>query len=169
MNTDEYGLVYYTEQDLFKALYKNPQLKVDQFALLDPDKFNSSAGALYNNIELRQLQKPDISVEDFDRQNQQHWYMPEEYATMDIAEWILGQCETDDELQRCGHELLLYTERNLLDLLRFLKYFVDTMQSNNILMGLGRGSSVSSYVLYKLGVHCVDSMYYDLDVEEFLR
>jgi len=57
----------------------------------------------------------------------------------------------------------------LFNLLRYLKYLVDTMKSNNIIWGVGRGSSVASYVLYLLGVHRVDSMYYDLDPTEFLR
>ena len=56
-----------------------------------------------------------------------------------------------------------------MDLLKFLKYLVDTVNDNNIVMGVGRGSSVASFVLYKLGVHKVNSMYYDLDVSEFLR
>ena len=43
------------------------------------------------------------------------------------------------------------------------------MKENNIIWGIGRGSSVASYVLYKLGVHGIDSMYYDLEPEEFLR
>jgi DNA polymerase III alpha subunit len=43
------------------------------------------------------------------------------------------------------------------------------MQDNRIIWGVGRGSSVASYVLYKLGVHRIDSMYYDLDPQEFLR
>jgi DNA polymerase III alpha subunit len=34
---------------------------------------------------------------------------------------------------------------------------------------VGRGSSVASYVLYLLGVHRIDSMFYDLDPSEFLR
>jgi DNA polymerase III alpha subunit len=38
-----------------------------------------------------------------------------------------------------------------------------------VIWGVGRGSSVSSYVLYLLGVHRINSMYYDLDVGEFLR
>ena len=57
----------------------------------------------------------------------------------------------------------------MFDLLRYLKYFVDTMRENNVVWGLGRGSSVASYVLYLIGVHKIDSMYYDLDVGEFLR
>ena len=43
------------------------------------------------------------------------------------------------------------------------------MRDNRVIWGVGRGSSVSSYVLYKLGIHRIDSMFYDLDVEEFLR
>ena len=88
---------------------------------------------------------------------------------MDICKWILDQCNNDQELQRCGDELIKYQERNLIELLKFLKYFVDKMKQNNVVMGLGRGSSVSSFVLYKLGVHKVNSMYYDLDIGEFLR
>ena len=95
--------------------------------------------------------------------------MPDEYKNMDIAKYLLDLCHTQDQLQRVGKELLLYQDRNLMDLLRYLKYLVDTMRANNIIWGVGRGSSVSSYVLYLLGVHRVDSMYYDLNVEEFLR
>jgi len=65
--------------------------------------------------------------------------------------------------------LLLYQQYNLFDLLRYLKYLVDTMRANSIIWGVGRGSSVSSYVLYILGVHRIDSLYYDLDPREFLR
>jgi len=43
------------------------------------------------------------------------------------------------------------------------------MQENKVIWGVGRGSSVASYVLYLIGVHRVNSMYYNLDVGEFLR
>ena len=111
----------------------------------------------------------NISTEQFDLQCQQNWHMPAEYKTLDIAEFVLSQCDNDDELQRCGQELLLYQERNLFDLLRYLKYLVDTMTQNQVIWGVGRGSSVASHVLYKLGVHRIDSLYYNLDVTEFLR
>jgi DNA polymerase-3 subunit alpha len=78
-------------------------------------------------------------------------------------------CDTEAELQRCGTELLLYQERNLFDLLKYLKYLVDVMKQNNVIWGVGRGSSVASYVLYKLGVHRIDSLHYNLNVAEFLR
>lgn len=111
----------------------------------------------------------DMTVEQFDAVNQSSWHMPDKYRHMDIAEYILSLCDTDAELQRCGQELLLFQERNLFDLLRYLKYLVDTLRSNCMIWGVGRGSSVASYVLYLLGVHRINSMFYDLDAHEFLR
>tara|TARA_B100001057_G_scaffold491730_1_gene582579 strand:- start:4879 stop:5391 length:513 start_codon:yes stop_codon:yes gene_type:complete len=170
MKTDEYGLIYYTEDELFKSLYSNPDINLDGFCVLDPDQFNSSADSLYSEgPRLSKITKPTIGVDEFDKQNQKNWHMPNEYKELDIAKVILDSCNNDDEIQRCGEELLMYSERNLMDLLRFLKYLVDTVNNNSIVMGVGRGSSVASFVLYKLGVHKVNSMYYDLDVGEFLR
>lgn len=111
----------------------------------------------------------DVAVPEFDLQQQSHWHMPDEYREMDIAEHVLSLCQSQAELQRCGQELLLFQEKNLFDLLKYLKYLVDVMQEHRVIWGVGRGSSVSSYVLYKLGVHRIDSLHYDLDVHEFLR
>jgi len=110
-----------------------------------------------------------LSVDEYDLLNQRNWLMPEEYKQLDIAQHIIDLCKTDAEIQRAGQELLMFQERNLFNLLKYLKYLVDTMQSNKVIWGVGRGSSVASYVLYLLGVHKIDSMYYDLDPSEFLR
>ncbi len=82
---------------------------------------------------------------------------------------MLSLCKEDYELQRVGQELLLFQERNAFNLLRYMKYFVDTLRKNNIVWGVGRGSSVASYVLFLLGVHKINSLYYNLDIEEFLK
>jgi hypothetical protein len=91
--------------------------------------------------------------------------MPAEYLELDIAQHVLDLCTTQEELQRVGQELLLYQERDLFNLLRYLKYFVDTMRKNGVVWGLGRGSSVASYILYLLGVHKINSLYYDLPID----
>jgi hypothetical protein len=109
------------------------------------------------------------SVPEFHATQQQNWHMPDKYKHMDIAAHVLGLCDSEAELQRCGAELMLYQERDLFDLLKYLAYLVDIMQENRIIWGVGRGSSVASYVLYKLGVHRIDSLYYNLDIGEFLR
>lgn len=110
-----------------------------------------------------------LSVDEYDMMNQRNWLMPEEYKRMDIAQHVIDLCKTTSEIQRAGEELLMFQERNLFNLLKYLKYLVDTMRDNKIIWGVGRGSSVASYVLYLLGVHRIDSMYYDLDPGEFLR
>jgi len=110
-----------------------------------------------------------LSVDEYDMMNQRNWLMPEEYQQLDIAQHVIDCCKTDAEIQRAGEELLMFQERNLFNLLKYLKYLVDTMRDNNVIWGVGRGSSVASYVLYLLGVHKIDSMYYDLDPGEFLR
>jgi DNA polymerase III alpha subunit len=117
----------------------------------------------------RSAQDSVHSVEEYDRQQQQTWYMPAEYQQLDIAAYILSLCNTTEQLQRAGEELLLYQDRELFDLLRYLKYLVDTMKLHKVVWGVGRGSSVASYVLYLLEVHRIDSMFYDLDPREFLR
>ncbi len=111
----------------------------------------------------------DRSVPEFDHIRQGHWYMPNEYQQLDIAEYILGLCTTPEQLQRVGQELLMYQEHDLFDLLRYLKYLVDVMREHKVIWGVGRGSSVASYVLYLLGVHRIDSLFYDLNPREFLR
>lgn len=121
---------------------------------------------------LPQFCKPtsnNTDVAEFHRQQQANWHMPDHYKNLDIAAHVLNLCDNQAELQRCGQELLLFQERNLFDMLRYLAYLVDVMKTNGVIWGVGRGSSVASFVLYKLGVHRIDSLYYDLDPGEFLR
>lgn len=110
-----------------------------------------------------------MSVDEYDMMNQHNWLMPEEYKQMDIAQHVIDLCKTTPEIQRAGEELLMFQERNLFNLLKYLKYLVDTMRANNIIWGVGRGSSVASYVLYLIGIHKVDSIKHNLDYREFLR
>lgn len=168
---DEYGQVHFSADDLCDLLYQNPDIELTNFLVDDPELFNKSVRNLYADFsKLKKYQFVNaISLEEFDKNNQDQWHMPKEYKDFDIAQYLLDQCKTQEELQRVGHELLLYQDRNLFMLLRFLKYLVDILRKNNIVWGVGRGSSVASYVLYLIGVHKINSLYYDLDITEFLK
>lgn len=98
-----------------------------------------------------------------------NWFMPKEYKELDIEGYILGLCITDEQRERVVYEMNMYKERNLLNLLRQMKYIVDTLRNNNIVWGVGRGSSVASYVLYLLKVHRIDSIKYNIDIKEFFK
>lgn len=146
----------YPNRTIKRALVEN-EIKFDEVLQLE------------NAPELIQYNKLDMTVEQFDKQMQSNWLMPEKYKTMDIAQYILNQCQGEAELQRAGEELLLFQERDMFVLLRYLKYLVDTMRENNIVWGVGRGSSVASFVLFLLGIHRINSLYYDLSIDEFLK
>lgn len=170
MKYNDYGQVFTTEQELYELLYRNPDLDLSKFLVEDPFNFNRGIDQLhYEHSRLGVFEQPTFGIEEFHSKQQQTWHMPKEYLELDIAAWLLEQCKSQLELQRVGKELLLYQERNLFNLLRYLKYLVDTLRKNNIVWGVGRGSSVASYVLYLLGVHRIDSIKYELDIEEFLK
>jgi DNA polymerase III alpha subunit len=170
MKYDQYGQAHITTEDATDLLYQRPDLDLSNIQFDNPDQFNAAIKVLYSDIrELQQYQQFDFDLEQFDQRNQSRWHMPEEYRKLDIARWLLDECATDPELQRVADELMLFQERDLFDLLRWLKYFVDTMRKHKVVWGVGRGSSVASYVLYLIGVHRINSMYYDLDISEFLK
>ena len=170
MRTDQYGQMIYNEDDLVSMIMRGITLDHLSAVVVEPGVSLEQASAYLQQIpELVEYAFTDMPVEEFDQFKQNIWHMPEEYKQLDIAEHILSLCDSDVQLQRCGQELLLFQERNLFDLLRYLKYLVDTLRDNNMIWGVGRGSSVASYVLYLLGVHRIDSMFYDLDAREFLR
>lgn len=168
MLRDKFGQLIYTEQDIFELYLANPDIKLKNTFVNSKIQFNEE---LYlNDIpELIEYTVSNLTVEEFDTQCQNTWHFPEEYINFDIATFVLDQCKNEAELQRAGEELLLYQQRDMFILLRYLKYLVDTMRKHNIVWGVGRGSSVASFVLYLIGVHKINSLYYDLSIDEFLK
>jgi hypothetical protein len=168
MTTDQYGRMIFSEDDLCGILLRNPEQTISGANALTTIHFHPDLEL--EDPPLITCPTPlNISVEQFDADCQSNWHMPTVYKELDIAKYVLDLCKTQEELQRVGTELLLYQERNLFPLLQYLKYLVDTMREHGIVWGVGRGSSVSSYVLFLLGVHKIDSIFYDLPITEFLR
>ena len=168
MQTDIYGQQIYNEMELCLLYLQDPNRTIKRALVENEIKFDEVL-ELENAPELIQYNKLDMTLEQFDNINQSNWLMPEQYKTMDIAQYVLNQCQGEAELQRAGKELLLFQERDMFVLLRYLKYLVDTMRKNNIVWGVGRGSSVASFVLFLLGIHRINSLYYDLSIDEFLK
>ena len=170
MKYDQYGQTYTTSNELCDLLYKNPKLDISLFQVEDSLEYNRSVADLHAELDLLDsYHSISQTVEEFDSILQRNWRMPKEYKELDIAAYVLGLCKEEHELQRVGEELILYPERDLFDLLRYLKYLIDTLRKNNIVWGVGRGSSVASYVLFLIGVHKIDSLYYNLNIDEFLK
>jgi len=127
------------------------------------------------------VETPSGGTDKYNKELVENWYMPDEYKTLDLMDYLYTQvCK---ELQmapsdfvsnsskwiRVEQELEEYTQRGLLPLLKYMVYFVSVMKENKVVMGVGRGSSVASYILYLIGVHKIDSIKYNLDYKEFFR
>ncbi len=169
MYKDIYGQQVYSEQDLLDIYLSNTEFKSSGKILVDKTILFDSYLELEDLPNLVEYTVDDKTIEEFDQVCRDTWFIPDEYRNFDIAKYLLDLCQTDEELQRVGKELLLYQKRDMFVLLQYLKYLVDTMRANNIVWGVGRGSSVASFVLFLLGVHKINSLYYDLPIEEFLK
>ncbi len=171
MKINQYSEQIFSEDDVCDLLMQAHEPQSLDGLIVDSSVNLESAAQMLERVPhlIASLDHRMVSVEEFDKIKQGHWFMPDQYKQLDIAEHVISLCQTGAELQRVGHELLLYQERGLFDLLRYLKYLVDLMTENRLIWGVGRGSSVASYILYLLGVHQINSMYYELDPAEFLR
>jgi DNA polymerase III alpha subunit len=168
MRTDIYGQLILSENDLCDLYMRDPSRTLKK-ALTESNISLGDILYIEHKPELIEYIDTKLSIEDFDNNNQANWYMPTEYKELDIAKYVLDQCTSEAELQRAGEELILFQERNMFVLLQYLKYLVDTMRKHNIVWGVGRGSSVASFVLFLLGVHRINSLYYDLSIDEFIK
>lgn len=107
------------------------------------------------------------------------WSLPQEYTSLNIIDYVFNKhdelvagmspAEIEARERRLTVELLALDARNLNDVVRALIYVINTLTNHNVVWGVGRGSSVSSYVMYVIGVHDVDSYEYDLNIDDFLH
>lgn len=102
-------------------------------------------------------------------QNHELWCYDPSYDNINLLDFFLSLCHDDAGRERVIYEIELFEKFNMTKLLRCMIWLVDYMEKNNIFWGLGRGSSVASYCLFLIGLHMVDSVKYELDVNEFLK
>ncbi len=174
MITDAYGSVKYTVKETLDEMYAgNP---IDHFVIDDTNE-NTLHYEFNKHFEIANLQKPptlDVSPEDFHDILSNSWLMPQKYKDMDLDAYLVQELldnnmATEQYTVRLAEELEEYAKRDMLDILKFLVYLMNICRDNSIVTGIGRGSSVSSLVLYLIGVHYIDPVKYNLSYKEFLR
>jgi len=167
---NSYGDCIYSEDDVLNLLYENPDLDISKLYIENTEIYNETLKKL--GIDLPQLSQLPVhpeTVSDFDKKLQNNWYMPEYYKSFDVLDYLIKKCQNKEEEQRVKEEYALFEKKNFLSVLKFLIYFVETLRKNNVVWGVGRGSSVSSFCLFLIGVHKINPLLYDLDHREFLR
>jgi DNA polymerase III alpha subunit len=166
---NDYGDCVYSEDAVINLLYQNPELDISKIPT-QAKQYNQALKEL--EIDLPQLPEHvqrSQSVVDFDCDNYAQWHMPESYTKTDVKKYLLDKCGTDQERERVEAEYILFEQKGFTKVLQFLIYFVDTLRQNNIVWGVGRGSSVSSFCLFLIGIHKINPLLYNLDYREFLR
>ena len=111
----------------------------------------------------------DLSFDDFHLQKADEWIFPIEYQQIDVHAWLLDKCSTQEQIDRVNEEYSMYKERELIMLLRLFIFLVDYFRKNKFIWGVGRGSSVSSYILFLIGIHRVDSLKFNFDIKDYLK
>lgn len=157
MLVNEQGFAFVTDDDLVELLLEQRKVKILPSNVSSWNEFDK-------NCKSNKLENPFSLAEE-----NLSWNFPNKYKQLDIEDYLLSKCSTVEQYTRVTNELELFKERDLFDLLKFLIYFMDVVKSNNVIYGVGRGSSVASYCLHLIGVHRVDSLKYNLDIKEFLK
>lgn len=147
-----------TEQQLIEGILRHgPEI-------LNHCQCSDDLSKYFNKLSEEHLHYPTPPTEI----NSNNWFTPEEYQDMDIESFLVNQCPKEN-YNRLINELDLYHKNDMIPVLKTMKFVVDTLRANNVLWGVGRGSSVASYVLYLIGVHKIDSIKYNLPIEEFFK
>ena len=170
MQKDSVGFPVFTSQDIFNIIYQGNSDKIFELFVQPNDEisqFNSISENKLSEYTLTELTDDEISQVDVALQEQ--WFMPEKYKNMDMLDYLEKKCTTVQQLDRMRLEFEEYQTRDMILLLKFMVYLVDTMAEHNVVWGVGRGSSVASYILYLIGIHRIDSLKYNLDFYEFMR
>ena len=168
---DEYNNVLLSKEEGRTALLYGQNI-VDAFVTdeQEVELFNKHSEQILGVIEhLSHPIKDGMGVQEYHDSCVAIWNIPEFYKILNVESFLLAKCKTDAEIERVNTEYAMFEERELIPLLQYLIFIVDHMRDENIVWGVGRGSSVASYCLYLLGVHKVDSIKYDLPIEEFLK
>ena len=135
----------------------------------------------FESVELFNLHcnELDIDMLATDVGYSKEFNIPQHYKELDVEQYVknlvLQQPSAEihglpvNPAARVEEELALYKARNLYPMLQLMIYIVDTMRKNDLVWGVGRGSSVASYVLYLIGIHKINSIRYNLNIKEFLK
>jgi hypothetical protein len=136
--------------------------------------------AFYNGVSPSKIYAPNVSYNDMAKALglelipekpifTEQFLMPDEYKNLDLIGYFSDKVTTEEEMIRVAEEVDLFVASNNENLLKYLVYLGEVIKDNNIVTGVGRGSSVSVYLLYLIGIHKVDSLKHQLNYREFFK
>jgi DNA polymerase III alpha subunit len=130
-------------------------------------------------IKFNKLTGNHLGIKNYSNNTPIEWNIPEQYNKIDVFSYMAPlvkkyvtknpQYDKNDIVQRVVTELESFAKLNMLGMIKVIIYLIDTLKKENLVWGVGRGSSCASFVLFLLELHKVDCIKYDVPLEEFFR
>jgi len=158
---DEDGRATVTSQGVIELAYRNQLPGIFDWKDLEKQKQYKEVCELLDN--------EPFEYKDFAQHNTREWFTPPEYSEIDLKSYLQTRCSDSQQWTRAQQELEIVQRLNAEPIFKHLIYLVDVWRSNNMVWGVGRGSSVSCFLLYLIGLNKINPLDYDLDHREFFK
>ena len=171
IKTNSYGQVILSSDNLRELLLQGKNIshlnviRDEEIALFE--KYQSEL--LPKTVTFLDAPEETLTFEEFHEKCAGEWIFPVIYQQLDVKTWLLDKCTTQEQIDRVNVEYQLYEDRDLIMLLRMFIYLISYLRENRFIWGVGRGSAVSSFCLYLIGVHRVDPIKYNLSIYDYLK
>lgn len=170
---DDYGRVVLKVDELIEHIFNGEDINgCYVFNTSEYEKYLKTCDMFDEQpVKLKRFKdlKSKYTKKSYLRECSEEWLIPEEYMQIDLIDYFLDKCKTKEEKERVILELNEFVQLGNIKIINVLIYLVDVMRKNNIVWGVGRGSSVSSYLLYLVGLNKINPLEYDIDYKEFFK
>lgn len=163
MKSDEYGRVTVDAEALINLIHKGFDIRELNVEPSDKLDRHNKMCRRFNRRDLivEPVEAIDMSPEEYHRERSKTWF----YGNEDIIEFLVKQGTNPEEDERIQKEIEFFDRQGLIPMLAAMKEIIDLWREEGIVWGVGRGSSVASYLLFLIGVHRIDPMKYGLELD----
>lgn len=150
---------------LIEMLYNDIDINSSNFLIQE----NDPEIKLYNSISNNSLNNVNYQKIDIEKRRND-WFYPSKYDDINLEQYLLNlKIFTNTEENRIKEELNLFIQKGFEKFLRFCIYLSDIIKEKDLVVGVGRGSSCASFILYILSINLINPLVFGLDIKEFLK
>ena len=110
---NDHGDVIFSEEDAIELLYSDPNFDITKLYFEDIEKYSQSLKELGIDLPVIHTSPKRHDVVQFDKLNCEQWHMPEKYYQINVLQWLLDRCQTDEEKLRVQMEYDLFEKKKL--------------------------------------------------------
>jgi DNA polymerase III alpha subunit len=158
---DEDGLAYLTNQGIIELAYQDKLDCIFEWADQQTKQEYLHSALFLDNIPFDLSNNIDM--------RDRNWFTPDDYTDIDLYQYVMSRCVGETQISRAKEELAIVESLNAEHIFKHLIYLVDQWRSQDLVWGVGRGSSVSCFLLFVIGVNKINPLDYDLDHHEFFK